>query len=259
MKIQRYICQQSERTGTAVLHTCFKYASHTFWLTLCDQSHRSSHFSWCPTDVNHLKLIWSSASVVMFCRSKIVCCFSSRTDWAKWWNIGREKAHSISEQVQHKLVFIFCRISWVVVWLCICGEDSNTVPNVDRTWQGSFLVLKSHFLFWIRVRRLLNWCPTILFSWENKSVNNVKTHTQHTNWSSCETKLNVVWLIINRHILSGAKKLKRWTKLNTHSRYVLIHTTQPNLLRCYAAAMSGRGQGTPEGVLYSALTRSFGS
>lgn len=158
-----------------------------------------------------------------------------------------------------QISFHFCRISWVVVWLCICGEDSNAVPDADGTWQGSFLVLKSHFLFWIRVRRLLSWCPTILFSWENKSVNNVKTHTQHTNWSSCETKLNVVWLIINPHILSGAKKLKYWTKLNTHSRYFLIHTTQPNLLPCYAAAMSGRGQGTPEGVLYSALTRSFGS
>lgn len=158
-----------------------------------------------------------------------------------------------------QISFHFCRIGWDVVWLCTRGEDSIAVPDADGTWQGSFLLSKSHFLFWIRVRRLLNWCPTILLSWENKSDNNIKTQIQHTDWSSCETKLNMVWLIMNRLILSVGKTLTHWTKLNTRGCYLLIHTAQPNLLHYYGAAVSGHGQGTPEDVLYSALTGSFGS
>lgn len=103
--------------------------------------------------------------------------------------------------------FHFCRTGWVVVWLSIRGEDSNAVPDADGTWQDSFPVSKSHFLFWIRVRRLWNWCPTILLPWENKSDNNPKTPTQHTDWSSHEAKRNVVWLIMNRLILSGGKEI----------------------------------------------------
>lgn len=196
-----YISQQSKRTGTAVLHTCSKCVSHTFWLTLCDRSHRYSHFNWCPTDVSHLKLIWTSVSVVMFYCSIIVVLFFQK-DW-----LGEVMECRLGESLFNfragpaQISFHFCRISWVVVWLCVRGEDRNAVPDADGTWHSVFLVLKSHFLIWIRVRRLLNWCPTILLSWENISVNNIKTQTQHTDWSSCETKLNVVWLIINRHII----------------------------------------------------------
>lgn len=32
-----------------------------------------------------------------------------------------------------QISFHFCRIDWVVVWLCICGEDSNAVPDADGT------------------------------------------------------------------------------------------------------------------------------
>lgn len=116
-------------------------------------------------------------------------------------------------------------MSWVVVWLCWGGEDSDAVPDADWIHKGSFLLSKSHFCFWIRVRGL------------NK-----------TDSEQCCFHWKTILIIIWKH--TETKMLKtHWTKLNIRGCYPLIHITQLKLLHCCTADLSGYRQGTPEGVL----------